>query len=98
VEIAFLRGAEDDLFNAWVSYEEVLPGLGDRFEKEVRLALDRLRVFPESAPVYKGEFRRLLVPRFQHGIFYRIHGARVVVTAVLDLRQDPIAIGERLKH
>jgi hypothetical protein len=31
VEIIFLRGAEADLFAAWVRYEEALPGLGDRF-------------------------------------------------------------------
>ena len=97
MEIIFLRAAEDDLFKAWVSYEEILPGLGDRFEKEVRIALDRIQLFPESAPVYTGEFRRLLVPRFQHGIFYRAHGARILVAAVLDLRQDPKTIVERLR-
>jgi plasmid stabilization system protein ParE len=96
VEIIFLRGAEDDLFAAWQSYEEILPGLGDRFEKEVRVGLDRIATFPESAPVYKEEFRRLLVPRFHHGIFCRTQGARLVVTAVLDLRRDPRAIDERL--
>jgi hypothetical protein len=29
-------------------------------------------------------------------IFYRIHGARVVITAVLDLRHDPTTIKRRL--
>jgi plasmid stabilization system protein ParE len=77
-------------------YEEILPGLGDRFEAEVRAALLRTVELPESAPVYAGEFRRLLVRKFDHGIFYRIHGARIVVTAVLDLRQDPTTIRRRL--
>ena len=53
---------------------------------------------PESAAIYAGEFRRLLVRRFDHGIFYRIHGTRIVVTAVLDLRQDPTTIRRRLDH
>src|SRR3977135_2469466 len=70
-------------------YEEILPGLGDRFGAEGLAALFRTVELPESAPVYAGEFRRLLVRKFDHGIFYRIHGARIVVTAVLDLRQDP---------
>ena len=73
-------------------YEEILPGLGDRFEAEVRAALLRTVELPESAPVYAGDFRRLLVRKYDHGIFYRIHGARMVVTAVLDLRQDPTTI------
>ena len=96
MEVIFLRGAEADLLAAWMRYEEVLPGLGDRFEAEVRAALLRTVEPPESAPVYSGEFRRLLVRKFDHGIFYRIHGARIVVTAVLDLRQDPTTIRRRL--
>jgi hypothetical protein len=37
-----------------------------------------------------------LVRKFDHGIFYRIHGTRIVVTAVLDLRKDPTTIRRRL--
>ena len=92
MEIIFLRGAEADLFAAWVRYEEALPGLGDRFEAEVRAVLLRIAELPESAPIYTGEFRRLLVRRFEHGVFYRIQGTRIVITAVLDLRQDPTAL------
>ena len=97
MEIIFLRGAEADLLAAWIRYEEALPGLGERFETEVRAALLRIGELPESAPIYAGEFRRLLVRRFEHGIFYRIHGARIIVTAVLDLRQDPATIRHRLE-
>jgi hypothetical protein len=45
VEIVFLRGAEADLFAAWVRYEEALPGLGDRFEAEVRAVLLRIGAY-----------------------------------------------------
>ncbi len=80
MEVIFLRGAEADLLAAWMRYEEILPGLGDRFEAEVRAALLRTVELPESAPVYAGEFRRLLVRKFDHGIFYRIHGTRRLET------------------
>ena len=96
MEVIFLQGAEADLLAAWMRYEEILPGLGDRFEADVWTALLRTVELPESAPVYAGEFRRLLVRKFDHGIFYRIHGARIVVTAVLVLRQDPTIIRRRL--
>ena len=78
MKVTFLSGAEADLFAEWVRYEELLLGLGDRFEVEVRAALARIVELPESAPLYAGEFRRLLLRRFEHGIFYRVHGAREV--------------------
>ena len=34
MEVIFLRGAEADLLAAWMRYEEILPGLGDRFERK----------------------------------------------------------------
>jgi hypothetical protein len=84
------------MLEAWVRYEEVLPGLGDRFDAAVKAGLARVATFPESAPRYAGEFRRLLIRRFEHGVFYRMHGQRIVVTAVLGLRLDPEAIRRRL--
>ena len=96
MEVIFLREAEDDLFAAWQCYEDVVQGLGDRFGAEVRAGLTQLSEFPESAPHYAGGFRRLLVRRFEHGVFYRVHGGCIVITAILDLRQDPAAIRHRL--
>ena len=77
MEVIFLHGAEADLLAAWMRYEEILPGLGNRFEAGVRAALLRIVEFPESEPVHAAEFRRLLVRRFDHGIFYRVHGVRM---------------------
>lgn len=81
---------------AWIYYEKAQPGLGDSFEAEVRRGLEQIAALPESAPIYAGEFRRLLVRRFEHGIFYRVHGSRIVVTAILGLRQSAEMIGRRL--
>ena len=97
MEVILLRGAEEDLWAAWVHYEEIQPGLGDAFEDELRRALAQIATYPESAPVYSGHFRRLLVRRFEHGIFYRVHGQRIVITAILGLRQSTETIKRRLK-
>ena len=51
MEVVFLQGAEADLLAAWMRYEEILPGLGERFEVEVRAALFRTVELPESAPI-----------------------------------------------
>lgn len=33
---------------------------------------------------------------FNYGVFYSVEGQRVMVHAILDLRQDPVAIRRRL--
>jgi hypothetical protein len=96
VEVIILAGAESDLWAAWTRYEELATGLGTRFDHTVRRGLERLSRFPNSAPIYAAEFRRMLLRRFDHGIFYRVHGSRLVVVAVLDLRQNPAEINRRL--
>jgi plasmid stabilization system protein ParE len=69
VEVIILRKAEDDLWSAWEHYEQIQPGLGDGFEAEVQRALVQIADYPESAPLYASEFRRVLVRRSKHGIF-----------------------------
>jgi plasmid stabilization system protein ParE len=95
-ELLILSRAEADVLEVQARLEEVLPGLGNRFNARAEEALDRLLVFPESGPVYSAPFRRLLIRDFPHGIFYIIEGRRIVVHAVLDLRQVPRDIARRL--
>lgn len=54
MEVVILSGAEDDLFSTWQSLEELVPGLGNRFDLSIKSALERLAMHPESAP---GQFR-----------------------------------------
>ena len=97
MEVTPLRGAEEGLWAACVHYEEIQSGLGEAFEGEVRSGLAQIAAYPKSAPVYAGQFRRLLVRRFEHGIFYRVHGQRIVITAILGLRQSTETLKRRLK-
>jgi hypothetical protein len=57
---------------------------------------EQLTVNARSAPRFAGEYRRMLLRRFEHGIFYQMHSQRIVVVAVLSLRQDLGAILKRL--
>jgi hypothetical protein len=59
-------------------------------------ALTLLRTFPEAAPVFRGRYRRLLVPRFPYGIFYSIESGRIILYSVLYLPNDPQTILRRL--
>lgn len=89
MEIVLLQGAQADLLNAYARY-------GDRFYAEADAALEQIRTHPESAPVFRGAYRRKLILHTPYAVFYDIAGRRVMVKAVLDLRQDPRRILERL--
>jgi hypothetical protein len=60
--------------------------------------LTRIAVFPAIAPIYLDEVRRQVMRRFPYGIFYRPYPTRIVVIAILDLRQDEEQIRRRLRR
>ena len=96
MQVELLRGAEADLLENYVRLEDLRNGLGDRFYHTIDYALERIRQYPEIAPVYQGPYRRLVVRAFGCGIFYAVEGQRVIVGAILDLRRDPNSIRRRL--
>jgi plasmid stabilization system protein ParE len=96
MELILLARAEADVLTTQARLEDVQPELGDRFVEQVETAFDQLSAFPESGPLYLAPYRRLLVPGFPNGIFYSIAGRRIIVQAVLNLRQDRQAIERML--
>ena len=65
--------------------------------RHLDVAFGRLRTFPEIAPPIHEAHRRLLVHGFPYGVFYTIEGRRIIVAAIMDLRQDPEIIRRRLR-
>jgi toxin ParE1/3/4 len=96
IEIVPLLSADLDIQRAYDFYEDCREGLGAVFMHRLDEAFGRLRVFPESGPLVHGDYRRLLVPGFPYGIFYTIEPRGVIVSGVMDTRQDPEAIIRRL--
>jgi plasmid stabilization system protein ParE len=68
------------------------------FLQDVELRLEHLQKFPLIGRLYRGRYRRLLIPRYPSGIFYVVESNRIVVHAVPDLRQDPEKIRERFSE
>ena len=66
--------------------------------RHLDLAFGQLRAFPAIAPVCHEPYRRLLVHGFPFGIFYTVEGRRIIVSAVMDLRQDPEVIRQVLRN
>ncbi len=96
--VEFLSGADADLQGIFNRFEEYQEGFGVEFLTAVEAYLARIAVFPEIAPRYFETVRRQVMQRFPYGIFYEPHPTRILVAAILDLRQDPQKIQERLKH
>jgi hypothetical protein len=90
-EIVLLQGAQSDLLSIYASR-------GEKAYLRADKALGILRAFPEAGPInFGGKIRRLIVSKTTLGIFYSITGRRVLVGAVMDLRQDLHAIEGRLR-
>jgi len=95
-ELILLLQADLDIQVAFNRYEDFQTGRGDIFMRQLDAALTLLRRYPEIAPVYSGAYRRMLIREFPYGVFYQAQPKRVVVAAVMDLRQNPETIRRRL--
>ncbi len=84
-----LSPAADREFDEASAWYERQAGLGVRFVEHVQEALDRIGRSPElHAPIYR-DVRRVRVPRFPYGVFYRILEARIEVIAVFHDKRNP---------
>jgi plasmid stabilization system protein ParE len=95
-ELILLSQSDLDIQAAFERYEGYQQGRGEVFMRQLDAALTLLRQYPEGAPVYAGPYRRMLVREFPYGVFYQAQPARIIVAAIMDLRQDPRAIRRKL--
>jgi hypothetical protein len=98
LRVAFLSGADADLQEAFDRFEDYREGFGVEFMTAVDAYLTRIRVFPEIAPLYLAPVRRQVMQRFPYGIFYEAQPTRILVLAILDLRQEEEQIRKRLQR
>jgi hypothetical protein len=98
VRVEFLSGADADLQEIFNRFDDYREGFGTEFITVVDAYLARIAAFPEIAPAYFGSIRRQVMQRFPYGIFYQPEPKRILVAAVLDLRQDERQILRRLQH
>lgn len=96
MELIFLLGADSDIQSAFNQLEEQQVGRGYIFMQCLDAALTHLCGHPEIGPRYHSPYRRLLLSKFPYGIFYEVQNQRLVIAAVMDLRQNPRVIRQRL--
>lgn len=96
-EIIILAGAEREILEIYVLLEDFQAGLGDRFSTGLDRTLSLIGSNPGIGPVFRGKIRRVLVKGFPYAVFYEIEPSRIIIQAVLDLRQSPESILRRLQ-
>ena len=86
-ELVILQAAQADLLEIYFQH-------GETVEAKIDHSLGLLCQQPNLGPVFEGDLHRLVVPGSPFGIFYFVYPTRVIVSAVLDLRQNPISDAE----
>lgn len=91
LELVILQAAQADLLEIYVRS-------GELAEAKIDRSLELLCEQPRMGSVFDGDLRRLVVSGSPFGVFYFVYPARIVVAAVLDLRQEPEWIRKRLER
>lgn len=97
MKIEITPGAEQDLLAGYTFYERQRGMLGNYFLDTLFADIDSLLIYAGIHQVFFGSFHRALSKRFPCAIYYKVLGETIRVYAVLDCRQDPSAIPDRLR-
>jgi plasmid stabilization system protein ParE len=95
MRIEILDEAEQDIIAGFSFYERQAPGLWQYFLDSIFADIESLHIYAGIHPLHFG-FHRFLAKRFPFAIYYLAGKDLVQVYAILDCRQNPSAIHNRL--
>ncbi|MBK8760249.1 MAG: type II toxin-antitoxin system RelE/ParE family toxin [Sulfuritalea sp.] len=98
MQVRITRSAETDLLEGYAFYEEQQAGIGEYFLDNLFADIGSLALFAGIHPKPDGKLHRTLAKRFPFAIFYDLNDDIATVIAVLDCRQNPASITERLRR
>jgi plasmid stabilization system protein ParE len=81
--------AEAELLDAVAFYEGRLPGLGDRFLRELDAAIAAIREAPDRWRIIEADVRRYTLRRFPYAIYYRFESDLIRVLVVKHHSRHP---------
>ncbi len=88
-KLTFDPDAKLEIRDAALYYEEVQPGLGEEFIREVELSVRNLFSKPLRWRCIRGAYRRCVVRRFPYYIIFVADDAGVYITAVMHRKRKP---------
>lgn len=89
MRLVFSPEARRELEEAERYHERQTQGLGSAFRASVKEALPRIRTWPLSCPVERGEIRRLTLSRFPYKLLYSVESDHLYVIAVAHQHREP---------
>ena len=96
MNIEILSDAENDIAIGISFYEVQNKGLGKYFLDSILSDIESLHIYA-GIHIIISDYFRLLSKRFPFSIYYKIKDKTIYIYAVLDCRQNPQWITERLK-
>lgn len=95
--IEILEIARREYVEAKEFYDIEQPGLGAKFEEQIRHSLLRIQQYPQAWPPERKEIRRYIVHKFPYKILYSIQDETIVVLAFAHLHRQPDYWIDRVK-
>jgi toxin ParE1/3/4 len=93
--VVWMSAAAAELRQARAWYEDIRPGLGERFAVAAEAAVEAIARRPLQFPVVHRGRRRAGVRRFPYAIFFEVQENRIVVIACFHAKRDPRQWRER---
>jgi len=89
MDYEFHPEAEREFIEEAAYYESVLPGLGDRFAREVERIIELLLENPDSGAAIETELRHFVLRRFPHSVIYSVIRNKLFILAVAHGNRSP---------
>ncbi len=87
--MSFILRPKEEFLEAVSYYEAQVPGLGERFDAQIRNATALLLKYPEIGPPLDSELRKVVLDRFPHYLIYSVSAETVQIVAVAHERRKP---------
>lgn len=89
MHVKFSKNAVLELEDAVDYYNQEHPGLGIRFENEVKKAVEKISDYPTSWSLERGEIRKYLMHKFPYKLLYSIEKDHLFIIAVAHQHRRP---------
>lgn len=87
--IELTSGADADPEEAYHWYEVQEPGAGKYFDRRPIERLEDIAIRPTSFPPSHGIYRKALLKKFPHAIYFQIFDEKIVIVAIVHSARDP---------
>lgn len=96
MKIRFLSLARLELIDTIEFYDYQSSLLGQRFYKEFKISLQRIKEYPNSWPKLGKRTRRCIIKGFPYAIFYWNTSEEIIITAISHMHRNPVYYKDRI--